>query len=52
MNIFAIIILAALIADYLLGLAANLLNLKRLGTDVPAPLHGIYKAEDYRRSQE
>ena len=52
MNVFAVVILAALIADYLLGLVANLLNLNRLGTDVPPPLQGIYEAADYRRSQQ
>jgi STE24 endopeptidase len=52
LNVFAVIVLTALIADYLLGLVANLLNLSRLGTAVPAPLRGTYRAEDYRRSQE
>ncbi|MDP2932285.1 MAG: M48 family metallopeptidase [Chloroflexota bacterium] len=52
MNTFAIVILAALSLEYVLELAANLLNLKALKLDVPPPLEGIYRAEDYRKSQQ
>jgi STE24 endopeptidase len=52
MNIFAIIILAALILEYVLELTGNLLNLKALRLEPPASLQGIYKPEDYHKSQE
>ena len=52
MNIFAIIILAALLVDYLLGMVANLLNLKALRLTVPEQLEGVHKPGDYHRSQE
>ena len=52
MNIFAIIILAALLLEYCLELAGNLLNLKALKLEPPPELQGIYKPEEYRKSQE
>jgi len=52
MNAFSVIILAALVLEFALDLAANLLNLKALKLELPPALEGIYKAEDYRRSQE
>jgi len=38
MNIFAVIILAALVIDFTLKLMGNLLNLKALKFDVPSEL--------------
>jgi STE24 endopeptidase len=52
MNIFSIIILAALVLEFVLGLIANLLNLKSLKLELPPALEGVYKPEDYRKSQE
>jgi STE24 endopeptidase len=52
MNIFAIIILAALLLEYILELTASLLNLKALKSDLPPILQGIYSPEDYHKSQE
>jgi STE24 endopeptidase len=52
MNIFAIIILAALVLEFSLKLAANMLNLKSLKLELPLILQGIYKPEDYSKSQE
>ena len=52
MNAFAIIIFVALILDFVLGLFGNLLNVKALKLELPTALEGIYKAEDYRKSQE
>ena len=52
MNIFSFIIIGALILEYILELVANLLNLKALKLELPLTLEGIYKAEDYRKSQE
>jgi len=52
MNTFAIIILFALILEFSLELTGNLLNLKALKFEPPSALQGIYKPEDYRKSQE
>jgi STE24 endopeptidase len=52
MNIFAAIILFALFLDYVLGLVADLLNLKALKVSAPPELAGIHKPEEYRKSQE
>jgi STE24 endopeptidase len=52
MNIFAIIIVLALALEFILTLISNLLNLKALKLELPPALEGIYKAEDYRKSQE
>ena len=52
MNVFGIIILIALVSEFLLGLVGNLLNLKALKLEPPPALEGIYNAEDYRKSQE
>jgi STE24 endopeptidase len=52
MNIFFVIMLAALILEFVLELTANLLNLKALKLESPLALKEIYEAEDYRKSQE
>ena len=52
MNIFFVIILIALVAEYLLGIVANLLNLKALGQEPPDELAGVYESEEYRKSQD
>lgn len=52
MNTFAIIILFALILDFSLELAGNILNLKALQFEIPPVLRDIYKPEDYRKSQQ
>jgi STE24 endopeptidase len=52
MNTFAIIIFIALILEFALSLVGNLLNLKALKAELPPALEGIYKSEDYRKSQE
>lgn len=52
MNAFAIIILIALVFQFALGLAGNLLNLKALKLKPPPALEGIYNAEDYQKSQQ
>jgi STE24 endopeptidase len=52
MNIFSLIILVALILEFVLELVANLLNLKALKLELPPTLEGVYNAEDYRKSQE
>ncbi|MEX0773683.1 MAG: M48 family metallopeptidase [Balneolales bacterium] len=52
MNIYAIIILAALLFDYLLNLTGGYLNLKSLKKDLPKEFEGVYDEDEYRRSQE
>jgi STE24 endopeptidase len=51
-NPFFLIILVALVLDFVLRLVANLLNLKALKLELPSTLEGMYKPEDYRKSQE
>ncbi|MCE7936121.1 MAG: M48 family peptidase [Chlorobi bacterium CHB2] len=52
MNIYAIIILSALLIQYALDLIANVLNLRALRPELPEEFIGVYDAEAYRRSQE
>jgi len=52
MNIFAIIILVALVLEFALDLTGNLLNLNALKLELPPLLQGIYKPENYRKSRE
>ncbi|MBI4302748.1 MAG: M48 family metallopeptidase, partial [Chloroflexi bacterium] len=52
MNVFSVIILAAILVEFALHLVANLLNLKALSFELPSALEGIYKPEEYRKSQE
>lgn len=52
MNIFSIVILAALGIDFLLNLAADLLNLKSLSGELPEEFEDVYDRETYARSQE
>ncbi|MDO8715422.1 MAG: M48 family metallopeptidase [Dehalococcoidales bacterium] len=51
-NTFFIVILAAVILDFAFDLVANILNLKALKLEPPPSLAGVYKPEEYRRSQE
>jgi STE24 endopeptidase len=52
MNIYGLIILAALLADYILGMVADWLNLRALDPELPAEFAGVYDPEKYARSQE
>jgi STE24 endopeptidase len=52
MNTFMIIILTALIADYVIKITTELLNLKALDENVPKEFEGVYDAERYKKSQE
>ncbi len=51
MNLYAAIILGALIAEYLLNLAADLLNLGTLGTPLPEEFKGFYEEPAYQKAQ-
>jgi STE24 endopeptidase len=52
MNIYAVIILVALLVDFILKLSGNLLNLKASKLELPSELQGIHKPEEYLKSQE
>ena len=52
MNIFTIIILAAILIDFVLGIVSNRLNLKALSKDLPDEFEGVYDEETYAKSQE
>ncbi len=52
MNIFAAVILAALLLEFLLDLVSNFLNLKALKLEPPDELKDIYTPDAYSRSQE
>ena len=52
MNTYAILILLALVLEYLLHLTADLLNLKAFEPELPDEFRDVYDAERYRRSQE
>lgn len=51
MNIYFIIILAAVIGGYLLELTADLLNLKALKSEPPEELAGLYDPSEYAKSR-
>jgi len=52
MNPYAIAVVLALLADYALNLAADLLNLRALRPELPPEFSDVYDAASYRRSQE
>jgi len=51
MNILFYIILSAILLEYILNAAANLLNLKNLSANPPPGLEGIYQEEEYRKAR-
>ena len=51
MNVYAIIILSALLVDYLLNRSADFLNVRAASGDLPAEFSDVYDAEAYRKSQ-
>ncbi|OGN98090.1 MAG: peptidase M48 [Chloroflexi bacterium RBG_13_51_36] len=52
MNIFFFVILFALLLEYAIEVAASLLNLRSLKSELPPGLEGVYQPEEYRKSQE
>lgn len=52
MNIFAVIILAAIAIDFILDFISNRLNLKALSTRLPDEFRSVYDEDTYARSQE
>ena len=51
LNTYAIIILAALLAEYLVTVVASWLNMRAAGGDLPPEFADVYDAEAYARSQ-
>ena len=51
MNLWAAIILAALLLDFVVERLADVLDLGRLGRTLPPELRDVYDAERYRRAQ-
>ncbi|MBW2336405.1 MAG: M48 family metallopeptidase [Deltaproteobacteria bacterium] len=52
MNIIALIILLAILFDFVLNGLSDYLNLTRLQEDLPEAFEGVYDPERYRKSQE
>ncbi len=52
MNIYAVIILAAIIIDFLLGLIADTLNIRNMSPNLPAEFKDTFDQEKYRKSQK
>lgn len=52
MNLYGMIIFAALLLDSILNLAADLLNLNSMRRELPEEFQGVYDPEAYRKSQE
>lgn len=52
MNVFTIVILTALIGQFILDLWSNVLNLRSLRKQPPDGLQDLYDKEAYRKSQE
>ncbi len=51
MNVYAVVILTALLVNYGLNLVTNLLNLRRLGEPLPDEFKDVFDEERYRKSQ-
>lgn len=51
MNIYTLIILAAIVAGFAVDVIADILNLKALKEDLPEEFEGVYDEESYRKSQ-
>lgn len=51
MNIYAYIILIAIIANYIIDLVSDMLNLKSLQSDLPEEFETLYDSDAYEKSQ-
>jgi STE24 endopeptidase len=51
-NVYAVIILAALLAEYALNLVSDLLNLRHLQPELPEEFRDTFDEEEYERAQE
>ncbi len=52
MNAFILIIVAALVIEYVLSVVSNVLNLRSLKLEPPPELKDVYKPDEYHNSQE
>jgi STE24 endopeptidase len=52
MNLYGVIILLALISEFILQLIADYLNLQSLSNRIPKEFEGVYDTEKYAKSQE
>lgn len=52
MNLYAVIILSAILVDFILDLISNYLNLNALKKDLPDEFKGVYEEDTYAKSQE
>ena len=52
MNAYAAAVLASLVLSFIVGLIAEILNLKALRDELPGEFAGVYNAAAYRKSQE
>lgn len=51
MNTYALIVLAALVAEYVLSVVTSLLNTRAMSPQVPAEFRSVYNEATYRQSQ-
>lgn len=51
-NIYAVIILAALLAEYVLNIVSDVLNLRHLKPELPEEFTDTFDQEEYERAQE
>ena len=51
MNTFSVVILAALICEYILGAVSGLLSSRSFGATVPVEFAGVFKDEEYARAR-
>jgi len=51
-NVYAVIILAALVAEYALNIVSDLLNLRHLAPELPEEFTDTFDPEEYARAQE
>ncbi len=52
MNIYGIIILSALLIDYVIEIITDVLNIKAMNTGLPEEFEGVYDPDTYNKSQE
>ena len=52
MNIYGVVILAALLVNFVVGAVSDLLNMRALRRPLPEELAGLYEADAYAKSQE
>ncbi len=52
MNVFAVIILAALLAEYVLNVVSDLLTLRHLKPELPVEFEDTFEEDEYERTQD